>query len=95
MIRRPAAALLLLVLAGCATASGPVESLSEFEARAELCGHWGGEEAYDAARGAQIDAALRRGRCDALMDDAAALRAAHQSDPTALARIEAALAPFV
>ncbi|MFC7379584.1 hypothetical protein [Brevundimonas sp. GCM10030266] len=94
MSRLLATALLLAAIAGCASLPDPEPRLAAFEARAEMCAHWGGEYDYDAERAAQIRAALSKGRCDALDDDAGALKAAYRSDPAALARIEAAMAAF-
>lgn len=53
--------------------------------RVQLCAHWAGEDAYDAARAADIAAAVGRLRCDALEADGAALRAAHAASPRLLA----------
>ncbi|MDQ8030008.1 MAG: hypothetical protein REJ23_14880 [Brevundimonas sp.] len=94
MTRQAGPVLLALGIAGCATLPAPEQRLAAFEARAEMCAHWGGEYDYDAERAAQIRAGLREGRCDALDEDAAALKAAYRSNPAALARIDAAMAAF-
>lgn len=57
---------LLPTVIGCASLPDPEQRLAAFEARAEMCAHWGGEYDYDAERAAQIRAALREGRCDSL-----------------------------
>jgi hypothetical protein len=66
-------------------AADPVVGVIE---RAELCLHFAGEEAYDDARRAQIDKAFEDNRCDAVVADGDALKAAHPKDA---ARIDAAL----
>ncbi|CAN5458842.1 hypothetical protein BH10PSE1_BH10PSE1_27560 [soil metagenome] len=67
-------------------AADPVVGVIE---RAELCLHFGGEEPFDAARGAQIDKAFEDNRCDTVVADGDALKASHPQDA---ARIDAALA---
>ncbi len=51
------------------------------------CGHWGGEEGYDAERRAQIASALAELRCAALTADGAALRREYSDNPRTLALI--------
>ncbi|WP_425987220.1 hypothetical protein [Brevundimonas sp. TWP2-3-2] len=69
----------------------PADPVAAFVERAELCVHFGGEEPYDAARAAEIAAAVQANRCEALAADGAALKA---SMPAAAAQIDAALAPL-
>lgn len=52
------------------------------------CDHWSGEDAYDAERGAQIEAAVAELQCDRLEADEAALVAHYAGDAVSLARIE-------
>ncbi|MEH3147713.1 MAG: hypothetical protein PGN34_20750 [Methylobacterium frigidaeris] len=54
------------------------------------CGHWTGEDSYDAARGRAIAAAVKRLRCDALDEDEARLRRRYRRDPAALKALDAA-----
>lgn len=56
--------------------SAPPEVAAFIERRAS-CNHFLGEEPYDRARRAEIEAALRELRCDRLAPDERALRAAH------------------
>ncbi len=51
--------------------------------RAQMCEHWAGEEAYDAARRRQIDQGFRMARCDTLKRDVARFRRLHPSAPLA------------
>lgn len=69
-------------------AADPVVGVIE---RAELCLHFGGEEGYDAERRAQIDKAFEDNKCDTVVADGDALKAAH---PEAVARIDTALEPL-
>ena len=48
--------------------------VTAFVERRAGCHHWAGEEPYDAARGRQIAAAIRRSRCDRLDADEKILR---------------------
>ncbi len=52
----------------------------EWVARQQQCGHWLGEERYDAERSAQIGEALSRLRCETLDAEEAALRARFAED---------------
>lgn len=47
-----------------------------------MCGHWGGEEGYDADRRAEIEDALKELRCDALDADTEALKAKYPDRPS-------------
>lgn len=67
-------------------AADPVVGVTE---RAELCLHFGGEEAYDEERRVQIDQAFENNRCDTVVADGDALKAQRPQDA---ARIEAAIA---
>lgn len=51
------------------------------------CAHWAGEEPNDAARRAEIEAAVVELRCEALESDWIALKARYAGDPVLLARI--------
>jgi hypothetical protein len=62
-------------------AADPVIGIIE---RAEMCLHFGGEEGFDAARRAQIDKALADEKCDSIVTDAEALKAARPKDATRL-----------
>lgn len=48
------------------------------------CDHWTGEEAYDAARGRQIERAISDLRCARIEEDEARLRARYRADPVVL-----------
>jgi hypothetical protein len=52
-----------------------------------LCGHWGGEEPYDAERRAQIDQAVEDLRCAALTADTTALKAKYADQPAIVAML--------
>jgi hypothetical protein len=52
-----------------------------------LCGHWGGEEPYDAERRAEIDQAVEELRCAALTADTAALKAKYADQPAIVAML--------
>ncbi|ARO55157.1 conserved protein of unknown function; putative exported protein [Methylorubrum extorquens] len=54
------------------------------------CNHWSGEEAYDAARGRQIAAAVKTLRCDAIEADAKRLRQRYGRDPAVRKALDAA-----
>jgi hypothetical protein len=58
--------------------------------RAEGCWHFAGEEAYDAARRAEIDRALAELKCSSLKAEEATLRRKYARSPAALAAIDAA-----
>jgi hypothetical protein len=51
------------------------------------CGHWGGEEPYDAERRAEIDQAVEELRCAALTADTAALKAKYADQPAIVAML--------
>jgi hypothetical protein len=54
------------------------------------CNHWSGEEAYDAARGRQIAAAVKTLRCDAIEADEKRLRQRYGRDPAVRKALDAA-----
>lgn len=60
--------------------------------RHEACWHFAGEDAYDAARRAEINRALDELNCSNLKDDQALLRGKYAGSPAALAAIDAAAA---
>ena len=75
-------AMTLLMLAGCdkppapsQKPAAPPQEVRDFVQRRTDCNHWAGEEGYDAARRAEINAAYAKLRCAALEADAAALKA--------------------
>ena len=59
----------------------PVKALL---ARSDECLHWSGEDAYDAERGAQIEKAVTRLRCDTVAADAARLEQRYRKNPAAV-----------
>ncbi|MFJ7440143.1 hypothetical protein ACIQW5_21040 [Methylorubrum thiocyanatum] len=87
------AALTTFILAGplSAEATKPVGAEPKLPADAEAyvarrkgCNHWGGEEAYDAARRRDIAAALKSLRCEAIDVDEARLRRRYGKEPAVL-----------
>ncbi|AWI89831.1 hypothetical protein C0214_17135 [Methylobacterium sp. DM1] len=58
--------------------------------RRRECSHWSGEEAYDAARGRQIAAAVKRLRCDDIEADETRLRQLYGRDPAVRRALDAA-----
>ncbi len=54
------------------------------------CTHWSGEDAYDAARGRQIAAAVKTLRCDAIGADVKRLRQRYGRDPAVRKALDAA-----
>ncbi len=69
-----------------AATSEPIEVL-DFVGRTAMCRHWGGEEAYDAERRAQIETAVRELRCETLPADGARLETRYADDAATLALI--------
>ena len=63
-------------------------SVAAFIERRAGCNHFWGEEPYDRARAQQIDAALRKLRCNRLAADERALRRTYRRQPTVLVLIE-------
>jgi hypothetical protein len=69
-------AIALLILAGCGQeAATPPQDVLDFVKRRADCRHWTGEEGYDAARRAEINAAYAKLNCVMLAADETALRA--------------------
>jgi membrane peptidoglycan carboxypeptidase len=75
--------------AGDAATSAPADLRALVERRMQ-CDHWSGEEAYDKARQRQIDAAVRRLRCDTVDRDESALRGKYKDRPDWIELIDAA-----
>jgi hypothetical protein len=68
-------AIALLMLAGCEKPPAvPLQEVRDFLQRRTDCQHWAGEEGYDAARRAEINAAYAKLRCATLETDEAALK---------------------
>lgn len=68
-------AIALLMLAGCGKSStAPPQDVLDFVKRRTDCNHWAGEEGYDAARRAEINAAYTKLRCATLQADEVALK---------------------
>ena len=61
-------------LSRCEVASLPAP-VRAFIVRRAGCNHWGGEDAYEAARGRDIRRALRELRCDTIDRDERVVRA--------------------
>lgn len=81
-------------LAGCADPTWSDDSVTRFVERAEMCGHWMGEEPYDDARRAEIDRNLNDLRCTTITRDGEALKVSRRDRPDDLRRIDEALAGF-
>jgi hypothetical protein len=81
---------LMILWLAAAAAPLPPADVTAFLSRREQCEHWGGEEAYDKARGKQIDAAMRRLRCDTMDADEARLRRLYVRTPKITALLDAA-----
>lgn len=52
------------------------------------CNHWGGEDAYDAARGREIGEAVKSLRCDAVEADGQRLRRRYKRQPDVLKTLD-------
>ncbi len=52
------------------------------------CNHWGGEDAYDAARGREIGEAVRSLRCDTVEADGRRLRRRYRRQPDVLKTLD-------
>jgi hypothetical protein len=84
MMRR-VAALAFLIAAGCDSAPPAVQQdVRDFLSRRAQCLHWTGEEGYDAARRAQINANYEKLRCAALDADEVELKRRYGSNPALL-----------
>jgi hypothetical protein len=81
----------LLFLAGC-DASPPAvqQDVRDFLKRIQDCQHWAGEEGYDAARRAEINAAYTKLRCAALDADEDALKRRYNGNPALVRALDAA-----
>jgi hypothetical protein len=89
-----AAILALLVMAGCDSRPSAVQQdVRDFLQRRTDCNHWAGEEGYDAARRAEINAAYAKLRCAALDADEAALKRRYDNLPALLKLLEDARKP--
>jgi hypothetical protein len=87
-------ALGLLLLAGCDAKPPAVQQdVRDFLQRRTDCNHWAGEEGYDAARRAEINAAYAKLRCAALDADEAALKRRYDNLPALLKLLEDARKP--
>ena len=91
------AALLLAPPLAAEPVQGPADAAPKLPADAQAlvtrraaCEHWGGEDAYDAARSRQIVAAVKRLRCEAIEADEARLRRRYRDDPTTLRALDPA-----
>jgi hypothetical protein len=84
-------ATVLLFLTGC-DASPPLvqQDVRDFLQRRQDCQHWAGEEGYDAARRAEIDAAYAKLRCAALGADEDALKRRYGGNPALVRTLDAA-----
>lgn len=82
-----------VALTGCATSYSDT-AVTRFVERAEMCGHWAGEEPYDEARRAEIDRALNDLRCTTITRDGEALKLSRRDRPEDLRRIDEALGWF-
>jgi hypothetical protein len=70
-----------LLLAGCGQKSAaPPQDVLDFVKRRADCLHWTGEEGYDAARRAEINAAYAKLNCAALAADETALKARYSGN---------------
>ena len=75
----------LLLLAACDSAPPTVQQdVRDFLQRRGDCHHWAGEEGYDAARKAEIDAAYIKLRCATLDADETALKRRYGNNPALL-----------
>ena len=52
------------------------------------CNHWGGEDAYDAARGREIGKAVRSLRCETVEADGRRLRRRYRRQPDVLKTLD-------
>ena len=79
----------LLLLAACDSAPPAVQQdVRDFLQRRADCRHWAGEEGYDAARRAEINASYTRLRCAALDADEQALKRRYDNNPALLKVLE-------
>jgi hypothetical protein len=66
------------------------KQVKQFNKRQIECNHWSGEEPYDAERGAQINAAVAKLKCDALEKDEKKLLRKYKSQPDVIDSINKA-----
>lgn len=97
---RPPAVLVLLLLAGQASAGelppdvvalqkGQPKEIQKFIERVFLCHHWAGEEPYDESRARQISEAIDKLRCDQLPKEEGRLRKKYKNKAKVLAALDA------
>jgi hypothetical protein len=74
------------LLAAALTAQAPElpGEVRQFVERRMECDHWTGEEAYDKARGREINRAIRELRCDRIERDDRRLMQRYSSSPKVL-----------
>ena len=72
---------------------GMPKEVASFISRAFGCSHWGGEEAYDAARAKEIKEAVRKLGCEQLGADEGRLRKKYKDDPKVLRAMKKAMEP--
>ena len=92
MILRTALAILLTVplLGPQPVRAGPdlPADAKAYVTRRMGCNHWGGEDAYDAARGREIGEAVRSLRCDTVEADGRRLRRRYRRQPDVLKTLD-------
>lgn len=95
MAKRFACFVAILLITGAAQAEEqssqlkagmPADVIAYIE-RNEQCNHWAGQEPVSKKREAEIAAAMAKLKCDQLLDDEDALRAAHHDDANILDRL--------
>ncbi|GJI94023.1 hypothetical protein RugamoR57_07410 [Duganella caerulea] len=69
---------------------GQPKAVASVVERIAMCTHFAGEEPYDAARGREIAAAMKKYRCDKLDKDEAALRKRYQGNAAVLGVLQKA-----
>lgn len=69
---------------------GQPKDVAAVAERIALCTHFGGEEAYDAERRKELDAAIKKYRCEKLDSDEAALRIRYKGNPGVQAALQKA-----
>ena len=78
-------AIAMVMLAACDSAPPAVQQdVRDFLKRRADCNHWAGEEGYDAARRAEINANIAKLRCTALEADAQELKRRYGNNPALL-----------
>jgi hypothetical protein len=90
-MKRCLLAILVLMAAGCDASPPSVQQdVRDFLKRRQDCQHWAGEEGYDAARRAEINAAYAKLRCAALDADEDALKRRYNGNPALVRALDAA-----